>query len=115
MTAARGRYGGYRLLPGFKLPPLMLTGDEAVAVILGLVAADRLGLAAGSPAGASAEAKISRVLPAELADRLSALRASLGLTVRVPSAREGDAPPRADIADLLLTLGSATRDTSNFT
>ena len=109
VTAARGRYGGYRLLPGFKLPPLMLTGDEAVAVILGLVAADRLGLAAGSPAGASAEAKISRVLPAELADRLSALRASLGLTVRVPAAREGDAPPRADIADLLLTLGSATR------
>src|SRR4051794_26937861 len=27
VTADRGRYGGYRLLPGFKLPPLMLTGD----------------------------------------------------------------------------------------
>ena len=46
VTADRGRYGGYRLLPGFKLPPLMLTDDEAVAVVLGLVAADRLGLAA---------------------------------------------------------------------
>ena len=104
VTAERGRYGGYRLLPGFKLPPLMLTGDEAVAVVLGLVAADRLGLATDAPATAAAEAKITRVLPAGLADRLAALRASLGLTLRAP------ADPQAGVlADLLLTLGAATR------
>ena len=109
VTAERGRYGGYRLLPGFKLPPLMLTDDEAVAVVLGLVAADSLGLTTDAPAGAAAEAKITRVLPAALADRLAALRASLGLTLR---RREPDAPPRAGApatADLLLTLGTATR------
>lgn len=107
VTAERGRYGGYRLLPGFKLPPLMLTDDEAVAVMLGLVAADRLGLAVDTPAGASAEAKISRVLPTTLADRLAALRASLGLTLR---RREPAETPRASAAtDLLLTLGTATR------
>jgi predicted DNA-binding transcriptional regulator YafY len=110
VTAERGRYGGYRLLPGFKLPPLMLTGDEAVAVVLGLVAADRLGLAVDAPASAAAEAKITRVLPAALADRLAALRPSLGLTLR---RREPDAVARAgaapSIADLLLTLGTATR------
>jgi predicted DNA-binding transcriptional regulator YafY len=38
VVAERGRYGGYRLLPGYKLPPLMLTDDEAVAVVLGLMA-----------------------------------------------------------------------------
>ena len=32
VAAERGRYGGYRLAPGFKLPPLMLTDDEAVAL-----------------------------------------------------------------------------------
>ena len=63
VTAERGRYGGYRLAAGFKLPPLMLTDDEAVAVVLGLMAADRLGLGAETPAAAAAEAKIGRVLP----------------------------------------------------
>jgi predicted DNA-binding transcriptional regulator YafY len=110
VTAARGRYGGYRLLPGFKLPPLMLTDDEAVAVVLGLVAADSLGLTVDAPASATAEAKITRILPAVLADRLAALRASLGLTLR---RREPDPGSRAatgsSIADLLLTLGTATR------
>ncbi|WP_433719921.1 helix-turn-helix transcriptional regulator [Actinoplanes sp. CA-051413] len=110
VTAERGRYGGYRLLPGFKLPPLMLTDDEAVAVVLGLVAADSLGLATDAPASAAAEAKITRVLPAALGDRLAALRASLGLTMR---RREPDAAPRygaaPSTADLLLTLGTATR------
>ena len=118
VTSERGRYGGYRLLPGFKLPPLMLTDDEAVAVMLGLIAADRIGLAADAPASTAAEAKITRVLPAALAERLAALRASLGLTIRGPAPREPDAPGGAGapeaaagstIADLLLTLGSATR------
>jgi len=103
VTAERGRYGGYRLMPGFKLPPLMLTDEEAVAVMLGLVAAGRLGLTTGAPAAASAEAKISRVLPAALAERLAALRQSLGLTLRAPR------DPATDPAtDLLLTLGAAT-------
>jgi predicted DNA-binding transcriptional regulator YafY len=110
VTAERGRYGGYRLLPGFRLPPLMLTDDEAVAVVLGLIAADRLGLAVDAPASAAAEAKITRVLPVALSDRLAALRASLGLTLR---RREPDPPSRPGTAlspaDLLLTLGTATR------
>jgi predicted DNA-binding transcriptional regulator YafY len=35
----RGRYGGYWLGPGYRLPPLMLTDDEALAVLPGLAAA----------------------------------------------------------------------------
>src|SRR5204863_237388 len=33
VEAARGRYGGYRLRPGYKLPPLMFTEDEALATM----------------------------------------------------------------------------------
>src|SRR3954454_9423752 len=36
--SVRGRYGGYRLAPGYRMPPLMLTDEEALAVLLGLVA-----------------------------------------------------------------------------
>jgi predicted DNA-binding transcriptional regulator YafY len=78
VTAERGRYGGYRLLPGYRLPPLMLTDDEAAAVVIGLLAAERLGQpVAGS---ATALAKIQRVLPAALSERVAALRQTLGFT-----------------------------------
>jgi predicted DNA-binding transcriptional regulator YafY len=103
VTAQRGRYGGYRLLPGYKLPPLMLTEDEAVAVVLGLLAAQRLGLATSAPATPAALAKLQRVLPAALADRLAAVTDTLGFTLR---AREGTAPT----ADTLLAVGAAVRD-----
>ena len=56
----RGPAGGYRLRPGYKLPPLMFTEDEAAAVVLGLMSARRLGV----PTSDEALAKINRVLPA---------------------------------------------------
>src|SRR5512133_3120267 len=59
----RGVGGGYRLRPGFRLPPLMLSEDEATAVVLGLTAASRLGLG-GVGATYGALVKIRRVLPA---------------------------------------------------
>lgn len=103
VEAIRGRYGGYRLLPGYKLPPLMLTGDEAVAVVLGLVVAARSGLATGAPATTTALAKIRRVLPAGLADQLAALQETLGFTAdpRTPTARPA--------TPILLAVGEATR------
>jgi predicted DNA-binding transcriptional regulator YafY len=99
--ATRGRYGGYRLGPGYKLPPLMFTEDEGVAVVLGLLAADRLGLATERHAGASALAKIRRVLPTGLAAKVTALEDSLGFTLRQPRAPAGAATP------VLLALGEA--------
>ena len=48
VESVRGRYGGYRLASGYRMPPLMLTDEEALAVLLGLVAAlaDRLAASA---------------------------------------------------------------------
>jgi predicted DNA-binding transcriptional regulator YafY len=104
----RGVGGGYRVRPGYRLPPLMLSDDEAVAVVLGLIAAGQIGLTAQTPAAAAAQAKISRVLPAPLADRLTALRQSLGFTMR---AAGHDAPG----SDILLVLGSAIRSHQRLT
>src|SRR6266699_593142 len=44
VESVRGRYGGYRLAPGYRMPPLMLSDEEALAVLLGLVAGRRSGL-----------------------------------------------------------------------
>ncbi|WP_262282241.1 YafY family protein [Micromonospora sp. MA102] len=103
VEARRGRYGGYRLAPGYKLPPLMLTDEEAVAVMLGLVAANRAGLAtAGGAATESATAKIRRVLPAVLARRIDSLLATVDFTAQVRQ------PASPDI-EVLLVLADAAR------
>ena len=103
VESVRGRYGGYRLAAGYRLPPLMLTDDEALAVLLGLVAGRRAGLAtATGAAGETAAAKIRRVLPSRIADRLDAVLESLSFT-----AEPGDHP--APQADVLLAVADAVR------
>jgi predicted DNA-binding transcriptional regulator YafY len=77
IEAERGRHGAYRLRPSFKLPPLMFTTDEALAVTLGLLAAHRLGLTMAAPAVEGALAKIERVLPDELRERVQAVQSAL--------------------------------------
>src|SRR5437868_11899488 len=72
VEAERGRAGGYRLRPGFRMPPLMLDSDEATAVTLGLLAARRYGVASTEPAVERALAKILRVLPGALRERAMA-------------------------------------------
>ncbi len=63
VEAMRGAGGHYRLRPGFRLPPLMFTDEEAFALTLGLRALRHLGLAAFAPATEGAAAKLGRVLP----------------------------------------------------
>lgn len=66
----QGRYGGYRLVAGFKLPPMMFTDEETLAISLGLLAASQLGLANAAPAIASVQAKLERVMPENLKRRV---------------------------------------------
>jgi predicted DNA-binding transcriptional regulator YafY len=100
IEAERGRYGAYRLRPGFTLPPLMFSEDEALAVTLGLLAAQRLGLATTAPAVAGALAKIERALPERLRERIQAVQAALVLDLA-----RGE--PGAE-ADVVLALSAAT-------
>jgi predicted DNA-binding transcriptional regulator YafY len=78
----RGVGGGYRLRPGYRLPPLMLDGEEATVVVLGLLAARRLGLESAGASVDGALAKIHRVLPDTLRRRVEALEQSLGFTTQ---------------------------------
>jgi predicted DNA-binding transcriptional regulator YafY len=101
VESRRGRYGAYRLRPGYKLPPLMFSSDEAVGVVLGLVVAQRLDMALTTPAIESALAKILRVLPAGLRERVQALQETLVLDFAergIPAAGE-----------MLLLLSQAVR------
>jgi len=93
----RGVGGGYRIRPGYRLPPLMLTDDEAVAVALGVQAAGRLGLSGSAEAADGALVKIHRVLPDGLRRRVEALEATLDFTSRA----RRSTPVRGDTALLL--------------
>ena len=82
VVAERGRYGCYSLIAGFKLPPMMFTDDEALALSLGLLAARGLGLAEAAPAAQSAQAKLERVMPHKLKNRVRALGETVTLDMR---------------------------------
>jgi predicted DNA-binding transcriptional regulator YafY len=104
VRSVRGRYGGYQLAPGYRMPPLMLTDEEALAVLLGLAAGQRAGLTSASAAVmASTAAKLRRVLPKALGRRLEDLLATADVTD----------PARSAVAtetSLLLTLAEAARN-----
>ncbi|MEU8786648.1 WYL domain-containing protein [Streptomyces sp. NPDC048637] len=103
VDSVRGRYGGYRLAPGYRMPPLMLTDEEALAVLLGLLAGQRAGLITTSAAASgSAAAKLRRVLPKALGRRLEALLETADFTARP---RPGTAPETG----VLLALAEAAR------
>ena len=89
VEAVRGVHGGYRLRPGYKLPPLIFTEDEAFALTLALLATPRLGLAFAAPAIEGARAKLERVLPPLVRARVQAVGGTVAL----------DATPVSSTAD----------------
>ncbi|MEV7121134.1 helix-turn-helix transcriptional regulator [Kitasatospora griseola] len=100
VESVRGRYGGYRLAPGYRLPPLMLSDDEALAVLLGLAAGRRAGLTtAERTASETASAKIRRVLPRRTAHRLDTLLEALAFTDRPGEPDHPDAGTLLTVAD----------------
>ena len=77
IEATVGRRGGYRLRPGYKLPPLLFSEEEATAIMLGLLGTSWLEIGQSSVAVEGALAKVSRVLPAQARERLQAMAAHL--------------------------------------
>jgi predicted DNA-binding transcriptional regulator YafY len=73
VEAERGRYGAYRLRPGYKLPPLIFTEDESLALTLSLLMARQAGQPTTEPAIEGALAKIERVLPEATRARIQAI------------------------------------------
>lgn len=79
VEAERGRYGAYRLRAGYKLPPLIFTEDEALALTLSLLVARQSGLAAITPAFEGVLAKVERVLPTLTRARIQAVEQTVVL------------------------------------
>lgn len=102
ITTERGPHGGYALMAGFKLPPMMFTDDEALALSLGLLAARSLGLAEAAPAVASAQAKLERIMPANLKRRVRAVDETVKLDLSQATSPEDNAA--------LVTLSGAAQN-----
>ena len=71
-----GRSGGYSLRPGFRLPPLMFSADEAVGLAMALLTTQVHDCALPEPVE-HALAKIERVLPPELSERIAVMRSEV--------------------------------------
>jgi len=85
VEAERGRYGAYALRPGFKLPPMMFTDDEALALD-----------------GGGAQAKLERAMPDKLRERVRTFE-----EVIVPATA---APARLPAGEVVVTLSAAVRE-----
>lgn len=76
VEAVPGRYGGYRLGRGGRLPPLLLNDEEAVAVAFGLRTAVDGTISGLEESAVSTLAKLDQILPAHLARRVRAVHES---------------------------------------
>jgi predicted DNA-binding transcriptional regulator YafY len=98
IEAERGRDGYYQLAKGFKLPPMMFTSGEALALALGLQVIRHIGMNNSPASIEGAWAKLNRVLPAEIGMQVDGLMQALTIELGV------DKPPHAD--ESLLTVFS---------
>ncbi len=73
IESTTGRYGGYRLGRGTRLPPLMLSAAEALGLVMAVLEARPSAVGGADPVG-SAIGKIVRVLPRSVAESVTALR-----------------------------------------
>lgn len=98
VEAEYGPHGCYRLRRGYKMPPLMLTDAETVALTLGLMALRDLHLPVEVAAVEGALAKTERVMPQPLHERARALQEA----ITFHSSHRGSAQP-----DTITALSSA--------
>lgn len=99
VQASMGADGGYRLVAGKALPPLVLDDEEAVAIAVGLRAGAGHAVEGVDEASVRALAKLEQVLPSRLRHRVTTLQAA---TTPLTS---GDGP---SIAPETLTVMAST-------
>ena len=101
VQATMGAVGGYRLVAGTAMPPLLLDDEEAVAVAVGLRTAANGTVTGIEEASVRALAKLEQVLPSRLRYRVSALHA---VTLPLPGAQALVDPA------ILTVIATAARD-----
>ncbi|WP_062984105.1 helix-turn-helix transcriptional regulator [Nocardia anaemiae] len=77
VEATMGAAGGYRLVAGAAMPPLLVDDEEAVAIAVGLRAAAGSAIVGIEEASVRALAKLEQVLPAKLRRRVRVLGTAL--------------------------------------
>ncbi|WP_327306279.1 YafY family protein [Streptomyces sp. NBC_01298] len=91
VEATLGAEGGYRLVAGAAMPPLVLDDEEAVAIAVGLRAGAGHAIEGVEEASVRALAKLEQVLPGRLRRRVSALQSA---TVAVARGDGASVDPR---------------------
>ncbi|MFI6286083.1 helix-turn-helix transcriptional regulator [Streptomyces sp. NPDC051018] len=76
VEATKGAVGGYRLVAGTAMPPLLLDDEEAVAIAVGLRAGAGHAIEGIEEASVRALAKLEQVLPSRLRHRVTALQSA---------------------------------------
>ncbi|MGW6704182.1 helix-turn-helix transcriptional regulator [Streptomyces sp. NPDC054956] len=99
VEATLGAEGGYRLVAGAAMPPLVLDDEEAVAIAVGLRAGAGHAIEGVEEASVRALAKLEQVLPGRLRHRVSALQSATVAVTR------GDGPSVDPLT--LTTIASA--------
>jgi predicted DNA-binding transcriptional regulator YafY len=102
ILAERGRNGAYELGTGFRVPPMMFTNEEALALEIGLIAASQLGFATRAYAIESARAKLEHIMPVDLKTRAHAV----GETIRLDLSAQSFPPA----SQTMLVMSSATQE-----
>jgi predicted DNA-binding transcriptional regulator YafY len=80
LYSERGRHGGFSLVRGYRLPPMMFSNPEAVALTLGLDLVGQMWGNLYTDAARSAGAKLELVLPAQQLDEVTLGRRTLFTT-----------------------------------
>ncbi|MFD6879174.1 MULTISPECIES: helix-turn-helix transcriptional regulator [unclassified Streptomyces] len=91
VEASLGAEGGYRLVAGAAMPPLLLDDEEAVAIAVGLRAGAGHAIEGVEEASVRALAKLEQVLPSRLRHRVGALQSA---TVAVTRGDGASVDPR---------------------
>jgi predicted DNA-binding transcriptional regulator YafY len=120
--AERGRAGGLRLLPGYMLPPIMFSTEEAISLVVGLTWLRGLRSSPFAAARESAARKLLAAVPDDLratmaaADRLIGFEAALADAFHPEPAPAGvalpamsDASAEAGVLDIFLQAVLAGR------
>ena len=106
IESTTGRYGGYALGAGGRLPPLLLDDDEAVAVSVGLRDLSRSADPMLGEAAVAAMTKLLQVMPSALRERVDTLGE---VTVRVGRVAPRSADEQPTDITILLALAQACR------
>ena len=101
VQATRGLDGGYQLGPGGRLPPLLLSDDEAVAAVIGLRSAAGEHIGGIAENAISALIKITQLLPPRLRGEAEAVATAISS----PTSQFDDVA-----LDTLTTLARSSRD-----